>query len=193
MVFCAAAGLGVLAVAVAWNRTRQDRNEFLLSARLAEMAQTDGLTGCLNHRAFHERVAVEIERASRYSLPLALLAVDIDNFKAINDTYGHPVGDDVLRDVGAALRSCLRSADIVGRIGGDEFAILLTHTGPDGAAVQAQRVRAGINPAATVPVTISIGIAILDPTDASARRLLSDADGALYQVKERGRGGIAAG
>jgi len=193
MIFCTAAGVGVLAVAAAWNRSRQDRTEATLNARLAELADTDGLTGCLNHRAFNECVAAEIERASRYRLPLALIVADVDHFKTINDTYGHPVGDDVLRDVGATLRSCLRSADVAGRVGGDEFAILLPHTGPDGALAQAERVQASINPAADVPVTLSIGIASLDPTDATARRLLSDADGALYHMKETGRGGISTG
>jgi diguanylate cyclase (GGDEF)-like protein len=180
------------AVAAATNRARLERSERALVCRLEEQASTDGLTGCLNNRAFMARLDEEFARAVRQGSPLTLVAVDIDDFKGVNDTFGHPTGDDVLGTVGHAVRSDLRTGDFVGRTGGDEFVIALPHTPTSGATARAARVDEHLRVAGTVPVTVSIGIAALDGAHANARQLLEDADLALYHVKHSGRTGIAA-
>jgi diguanylate cyclase (GGDEF)-like protein len=118
--------------------------------------------------------------------------VDIDHFKRINDTYGHPVGDEVIRVVAERLRDALRDADVLGRYGGEEFALIVPQTGA-AAAELAERLRHVVsgNPVPTaagpLPVTISVGLACLDGADEDLRQLLSRADGALYQAKQAGR------
>ena len=117
----------------------------LTNARLyrevQEQAITDGLTGLYNHRYFYERLAQEFARAQRYGLPLSLLMLDIDDFKAFNDTYGHPAGDRVLAEVGGLLATQLRrEVDVAARYGGEEFAVLLPNTSRDGAQVVGDRI-----------------------------------------------------
>jgi diguanylate cyclase (GGDEF)-like protein len=175
------------AVAMRVLRTHVDR----LVTRLNELARTDVLTNLLNRRAFDERLALELDRARRTSEPFALLLGDIDHFKAINDRYGHPAGDDVIRSVAQILRDALREHDVPGRYGGEEFGILLPDTGAAGAEVLAERVRKRIEAAAlsktAVRATVSIGIAELDPQDMEYSVWISHADRALYAAKERGR------
>jgi diguanylate cyclase (GGDEF)-like protein len=185
-------GMGVLAVAASVYRARLQRNEALLVRELAELADTDGLTGCLNHRAFHEQLAREIERAARDDRPLSLIVVDVDDFKQINDTYGHPSGDDALVAVADALRTEVRLTDVVGRVGGDEFAIVLPGTPLAGAETHARRISRMLGRQCDPAVALSIGMAELDPRDPTASQLLRDADLALYHVKGTGRDGIAA-
>jgi diguanylate cyclase (GGDEF)-like protein len=185
-------GMSALAVAASVYRAKLHRSEALLRRELAALADTDGLTGCLNHRAFHEHLAVEIERALRYRRPLSLIVVDIDNFKSVNDTYGHPAGDEALVAVAGALRGELRSADVVGRVGGDEFGVILSDTPVDGAETHARRISRALDLDGEQVVALSIGIAELDPANPSAAQLLRDADRALYHVKGTGRHGIAA-
>jgi GGDEF domain-containing protein len=100
------------------------------SRRLERQADADPLTGLANHRAFHDRLRTEVERAQRYGRPLSLACLDVDGFKDVNDQFGHPAGDKVLREVAARLTTVARTADLVARIGGDEFAILLPETQP---------------------------------------------------------------
>ena len=191
MVAAVVGGMSALAVAASVYRARLQRSEALLSHELAAFADTDGLTGCLNHRAFHERLAVEIDRAVRHDRPLCLVVADIDDFKSVNDNFGHPVGDEALAAVGRAIRSELRSADVAGRLGGDEFGIILADTALDGAETHARRIGRKLELEAGM-VALSIGVASLDPTEASSPRLCKDADRALYHVKRTGRHGIAA-
>ena len=131
-----------------------------------ELANTDDLTGLENRRHFLELAALELELTRRYGGPASLLLADIDHFKRVNDTYGHQAGDRVLREVAAACRQALRRVDVIGRFGGEEFAVLLPHTSIEEADVVAERLRSGVaslamdsgDPACPVMVTLSIGV-----------------------------------
>jgi len=188
-----AGGVGVtwLAVSAATNRVRLEAREHALEAELSRLATTDGLTGCLNHRAFTERLEEEVARASRHGWPLTVLVADIDEFKQINDTYGHPVGDEVLVTVAEALATDIRTGDFVGRMGGDEFIVALPNTPLAGGAARARRVQDKLRDSTGAPATVSLGISTLDPSNPSTRAMLEAADKALYHVKHTGRTGIA--
>jgi diguanylate cyclase (GGDEF)-like protein len=163
-----------------------------LTARLVEMATRDGLTGCLNHRTFYEALETELARAVRYELGISLLVIDVDDFKSINDTLGHLAGDEVLRGIGSALVASARETDVVGRIGGDEFAVLLLGTDQARADAAAQRLIdavAGMVLPLPVPrtVTITVGVAHLDrpSPDDTPRQIVALADAQLYGRKVR--------
>jgi len=171
---------------------------FMMHAQLLAQSRVDTKTGLLNASTWEQEAEVEIARAVRTNTPLALALVDIDHFKAVNDTYGHLVGDKTLRAVTDALQSQLRSYDLAGRFGGEEFAILLPHARGDDALHVAERLRAHIagmsipigddperGPA--VRVTISVGVASLDGTSRELTDMLAAADAALYYAKETGR------
>jgi two-component system, cell cycle response regulator len=143
-----------------------------------------------------ERLAAEMDRARRYEHSLALLMIDLDHFKSVNDTYGHLVGDDVLREVGQFLLRDVRTVDIVARYGGEEFVIVLPEQGEEGAVAIAERLRQRIAEAPLVRtadgdglhLTVSIGVAIFPSLDvAAADDLLASADEALYRAKANGR------
>jgi diguanylate cyclase (GGDEF)-like protein len=191
LLFTALAGAAVLTVAAAINRTRMEQHEAQLQAALADMAATDELTGCAVRRVLRQRMEEEITRAVRSRSPLSLLMIDVDEFKSINDTYGHVVGDHVLASIGAVLRHSGRAFDLVSRVGGDEFALLLPDADLTDAVGVAERIREDLPVAVEVPVTLSIGVGGLDRSMPSAERLLDDADFALYQVKRAGRDAIA--
>lgn len=166
------------------------------NARLEQLAQTDPLTQLLNRRALSERITAEMERALRYDSTLALLMIDLDHFKWVNDTYGHLVGDDVLRDVGQLLLATIRGSDIVARYGGEEFLVLLPETEEVGAVSFAERIRAAIDEYAFVrgselpplKLTASIGVAVFPAARIeNVEDLFSRADGALYRAKADGR------
>jgi two-component system, cell cycle response regulator len=165
------------------------------NARLEQLAQTDPLTQLMNRRTLTERITAEMERARRYDSTLALLMIDIDHFKKVNDTYGHLVGDDVLRDVGQLLLETIRGSDIVARYGGEEFLMLLPETDDAGAETFAERIREAIsrhefNAAAgtALMLTASIGIAVFPAARIeSVEDLLARADAALYRAKADGR------
>jgi two-component system cell cycle response regulator len=170
-------------------------------ARLEQLASTDDLTGLLNRRALMERLTAEVDRAARYEHELVLLMIDLDHFKQVNDTYGHLVGDHVLREVAFLLLSEVRTVDIVARYGGEEFVVVLPEQGMDGGTVFAERVRerlagtafsAGIVDGG-VRMTISVGIAT-SPSDniPSADELIARADEALYRAKAAGRDRVHA-
>jgi diguanylate cyclase (GGDEF)-like protein len=152
---------------------------------------TDGLTGCAVHRVFHQRFEEEIARSLRNGHPLSLMMIDVDSFKAVNDTYGHLVGDHVLAAIGQALRQQSRSFDLVGRLGGDEFAVLMPDTEPSAALALAERIRLEAAAGLEVPVTLSIGVSGLDLSEPTVEHMLDDADFSLYQVKGAGRDGVA--
>jgi diguanylate cyclase (GGDEF)-like protein len=171
---------------------------FMMHAQLLAQSRVDTKTGLLNASTWEREAEVEIARAVRTNTPLALALVDIDHFKAVNDTYGHLVGDKALRAVTDALQSQLRGYDLAGRFGGEEFAILLPHARGDDALHVAERLRAHIagmsipigddpehGPA--VRVTISVGVASLDGTSRELTDMLAAADAALYYAKETGR------
>ncbi len=161
------------------------------------LAMIDALTGIFNRRAFVQRARTECAIAQRNNLPLALLMIDVDHFKAINDRYGHPVGDEVLVRMAQMLGSRLRKQDTLARFGGEEFCALLPGTDEAGALSIAETLRAAIasnvlahlNP--PVFVTISIGVTVRPPSNAAFDEdfdcLLSAADAALYQAKHDGR------
>ena len=183
-------GATVLSVAASINRTHREDHERLLSQKVAIMASTDGLTGCAVHRVFHQRLEEEIARSLRTGRPLSLVMLDVDHFKAVNDTYGHLVGDSVLASIGAVLRSQTRSFELAGRLGGDEFAVLMPDTEPSDAVIAANRFRDESAKVVEVPVTLSVGVSGLDLSAPTAERLLDDADFALYQVKHAGRDSV---
>jgi diguanylate cyclase (GGDEF)-like protein len=156
--------------------------------RLVRDAATDPLTGLLNRRAFDERLGHEVARARRERRELALVLVDLDHFKAINDRDGHLAGDRVLRQVAAALAAVVRDGDLAARLGGDEFALVLRDADAGAGEAVAQRVRAALAAAGAPAVTVSAGVCALgDLPDAQA--LTAAADAALYATKRAGRDG----
>jgi diguanylate cyclase (GGDEF)-like protein len=161
-------------------------------ARLEAQATRDSLTGLLNHACFHEVLEQETARATRNGTPLAILVIDVDYFKEINDEHGHPAGDRVLRAIGACLQDAVRGADVTARLGGDEFALLLPEADADYALVVAERVRAAMGEipiTSTTCVSTSVGVACYPSDTGDATQLVELADRALYDVKRAGRGG----
>jgi diguanylate cyclase (GGDEF)-like protein len=160
-----------------------------LTQQLGTLADHDGLTGLLNHRAFHEHLDREFSRAERCGDPLALLMIDVDHFKSINDEYGHVTGDEILQAVAQAIASVTRAGDVLGRIGGEEFCLVLPATGDATARTVAERVRASVAALeAPASVTVSVGLGTLSSRGVVGRvALLQSADGALYEAKRQGR------
>ncbi|HXQ99098.1 MAG TPA: GGDEF domain-containing protein [Pseudomonas sp.] len=153
-------------------------------------AQTDELTGLKNRRAFFHQAGHTYERCKRERIPLCALMIDIDHFKHINDSYGHQAGDQVLRLIGGVIRHSIGEEDICGRLGGEEFALLLTDTTLDLARTTAERLRQAI---AQLPcehvegITASLGVASMGAGDQDVHMLLNDADKALFRAKAQGR------
>ncbi len=159
-------------------------------------ALRDPLTGLGNHRAFHEDLEREVAAALRYDVPAALVLLDLDEFKSVNDGHGHAAGDRVLRGFGELLRSGLRLADRPFRVGGDEFAVLLPHTDAEGARIVMRRILAqslqpSVRTADVEPISFSAGISSLPALGRSSAELYSQADAALYAAKRRGRTEVA--
>jgi diguanylate cyclase (GGDEF)-like protein len=161
--------------------------------RMKETAETDGLTGLRNRRAFDAALQLESSRYERYGRPLSLLMIDMDHFKSVNDRLGHEAGDEVLRRVATIVRSCVRDVDTAARFGGEELAVLLPETTLAAAREVAERIRVTIQGAPvrwqqdTIPVTVSIGLSCVPEGVASAGALLATADEALYTAKNGGR------
>ena len=166
---------------------------------LLQMAATDPLTGALNRRSFTERAQAELGRAKRYGRPSTLLAIDADRFKSVNDRYGHAGGDAVLKAFVEAVGTCLRPSDLLGRIGGEEFVVLLAETGIEGAEVAAERIRervAGLeveSAADRIRFTISVGVAAVGEGRDALANALERADVAVYSAKDLGRNRVVVG
>jgi diguanylate cyclase (GGDEF)-like protein len=161
---------------------------------IAQLAHTDELTQLLNRRSIIERLDQELQRLRRYAAELSVVLIDVDHFKQINDRYGHPFGDHVLRIVSGLLKRALRSTDHLGRYGGEEFLAVLPMTGPAPALDLAERLRLQVErysfvAAETVAfqVTISLGVASYSPQSATLDALVASADQALYRAKQAGR------
>ncbi len=160
---------------------------------LERLSTTDALTGVCNRRHLQDRLEAEIARAGRHAKPLSLAMFDLDFFKKINDTWGHAGGDEVLREVARRVKSILRTPDILGRFGGEEFVLILPDTDAAGAAVVAERARACIAATATafgdktIPVSASFGVAQSHAGLNTPEALLQEADLGLYEAKRAGR------
>jgi diguanylate cyclase (GGDEF)-like protein len=165
------------------------------SIELEHMARHDPLTGCLNRRAFFERLALAWEDARVNRLQLAVLALDVDQFKTVNDRFGHPAGDRVIKQIGDTLLRTLRGSDIVGRYGGDEFLVAMPGCDADTALALAEKLRRAVEDRCSVvapesgrlAVTLSIGVCALEDQHASSAELVDEADRALYAAKAAGR------
>ena len=159
------------------------------NARLQALATTDGLTGLKNHRTFQEKLVEEFERCQRYRTPLSIALLDVDKFKAFNDSFGHPAGDGVLKMVAGIFQENARTTDFVARYGGEEFVVLLPGTDTVGASAAAERMRSAVEYAYwdLRPVTVSIGISTCKPATSSPAAFLAEADRALYASKQKGR------
>lgn len=165
-----------------------------LTAQLRTLATTDGLTGLSNRRAFDQVLQLEMGKCAQLSRDLALIMIDVDHFKAYNDLYGHPSGDECLRKIGQCLSSIVRSDDVAARYGGEEFAIILPGAGIEEAKALAERALGALEQIALVHagnpkgiVSVSAGIATVDMVGEDIERLLAGADGALYRAKANGR------
>ncbi|MDH4162463.1 MAG: sensor domain-containing diguanylate cyclase [Nitrospirota bacterium] len=176
------------------NQVSQVAHNSLLYQQIENMARTDGLTGLLNHRTFMEKLQEKKREMERRPHPFSILLMDIDKFKNVNDTYGHPVGDLAIKAVARVLRETVRTTDFVARYGGEEFAVGMIETDIKGAELMAERVRkimeqtvAARIPGGELKVTLSIGVASFPEDTKNTADLVSMADEALYHAKRSGR------
>jgi diguanylate cyclase (GGDEF)-like protein len=162
-------------------------------SRLQSLAATDGLTGLINRRQFNHRLDTEIARARRYRNPLSLALFDIDDFKKINDLYGHPIGDRILGELGRLIIANVRESDIPARYGGEEFALILPETLRMDAYELLERLRSLIEgtvfclPDNPMTVTVSVGVTQMEGDRPQAYELIEAADAALYDAKKQGK------
>jgi diguanylate cyclase len=182
-------GYPILVGVVTYQLSRRVREQ---NRQLAKLSRTDGLSTLLNRTAWEELAATEFRRHRRSGSPVSLLMLDIDHFKRINDNFGHPAGDEVIRGIGALLRLSMREFDVAGRYGGEEFGVILPETDVGGAKVIAERVRKAIESAVMVEsegirCTVSIGTATAGREVADYVQWIARADRALYRAKELGR------
>ena len=208
---------GVIGILAAWNADRSGLDDagvatlrtlapyaalqlrqIVMQDSLRERAERDALTGLPNRLAFNEKLDEAIKQYRRYHHPVSLIVFDVDHFKRVNDTWGHGAGDLVLREVGHILAASIRETDHAARIGGEEFAVLLTETELDHAIETAQRIRASLERASVdhegtpLSVTISAGVSSCPSVVRDPGGLLSSADGALYVSKQQGRNRVTA-
>jgi diguanylate cyclase (GGDEF)-like protein len=168
-------------------------------SRLQNLAATDGLTGLINRRQFNHQLQSEIARARRHQAPLSLALFDIDDFKKLNDVYGHPVGDRILKELGGLIIHNVRECDISARYGGEEFALILPETRLVEAYEILERLRGLVErtvfclPDNPITFTISVGVAQLDPDHPTAFELVEKADACLYEAKKKGKNRVIYG
>jgi len=167
--------------------------------KMAEMSTRDDLTGVYNRRYFMEALERELSKAKRYRSELVLCMLDLDHFKEVNDTYGHPAGDMVLREIGQMLKECIRQSDLICRYGGEEFAVILPSTQLEKARIVCERFRGTVNQhqfkynSSQINVTVSIGVAAFNHSiPESVNDLIAKADEALYQAKTEGRNRVVS-
>jgi diguanylate cyclase (GGDEF)-like protein len=178
-------------VAVAFENAR-------LVAKISQLAITDELTGLYNRRGLYEIGRLEIERSHRYGMPLAAIVIDIDHFKRVNDRFSHAVGDQVLRNFAKCVQDNTRELDIVGRIGGEEFVVLLPGSNQGSAQETADRLQGIIANLVTsvedgdITITVSQGVAVMESSMKDLNDLIQAADRALYKAKEAGRNRVVS-
>ena len=181
----------VLLVGLIWLLASMIQRVEAERAAVQQQAETDKLTGIYNRRHFETSLELEIQRARRYDAPLALLMIDVDNFKHLNDSHGHLVGDRMLYRLARECESCLRTSDVFCRYGGDEFVIIAPETSAQAAVTMARRMRQNIDALGTDKsfgtLGISIGIAVLEDNFKTNDDFIAAADSALYQAKSEGR------
>lgn len=174
---------------IATNRLQLQR----ANHQLHIISRTDGLTGLLNRKTWEESLHHEFKRFARYGHTCSLLMFDIDHFKRVNDTYGHPAGDEVIRQTAAVVRKCIRDIDVAGRYGGEEFAIILTNTDAQGALTVAERLRTQVEANTVyyedhvIHFTISVGVAEVHSRMSEPTLWIDSADRGLYRAKRAGR------
>jgi len=176
------------------DRKRADEQRQLFIQELEMLSSVDALTGLLNRRMLYDRLRHEIERVRRYKVDLALMFCDLDYFKEINDTHGHKVGDEVLKLVAGILKKSLRTSDIVGRYGGDEFLVVLPQTSLKGAHDLAERIRETVQEmryevyeGQSIGTTMSIGVTYYTGGETDVDALINRIDTALYVSKRAGK------
>ena len=175
-----------------------DDVELLYHAEMKRLADEDALTGLAHKIVFAEALAREVARSRRHGHPLSIALLDLDGFKSVNDGFGHLAGDEVLRELAAAVRPLVRTEQLLARFGGDEMALLLPDVTMEGAAAFAEKIRRLVEGRAfcfegrTIRLTVSIGIAALEPRDARPEDLVSRADERLYEAKRGGGNRVRA-
>ncbi len=168
-------------------------------SKLQSLAATDGLTGLINRRQFNQQLDAEMARARRYRKPLSLALFDIDDFKKINDFYGHTTGDRILKELGQLITQNIRESDVAARYGGEEFALILPETGQIDAYELLERLRVMIErtvfclPDNPITATISVGVAQLDLHDSKGYEIIEKSDAALYEAKKQGKNRVVYG
>jgi diguanylate cyclase (GGDEF)-like protein len=161
--------------------------------REREFARVDNLTGAANPRLFYDLARMEIDRFRRYKHPFTLAYIDLDNFKAVNDRFGHPTGDHVLRIVASSARKFLRKTDVIARLGGDEFALLLPETNEESARIALSKIHDGLLEEMRIenwPITFSIGVLTCNVAPHTTEELVRMADKLMYSVKHDGKNSI---
>ncbi|MHB8895453.1 MAG: GGDEF domain-containing protein [Candidatus Geothermincolia bacterium] len=164
-------------------------------AREALLSRTDPLTGLCNRRFFNELASSEMSKSRRYRHPISLAYADADNFKLVNDSMGHDEGDEVLLLIARTLKENLRGSDIIGRMGGDEFVVLLPETGAGQAEAAMGKLRLMVNESAALrgwPVTLSIGVVTFAIAPGTLDDMIKEADALMYTIKETSKDGIAS-
>lgn len=190
LIFLFAATTSVLLIATFWYLSKKLMQKMLkIRKQIEEMANTDGLTGIFNRRHALKRFQEELERAKRLKKELSCIMLDVDRFKSVNDKYGHLAGDEVLKEVANRIKQAIRSYDVFGRYGGEEFLVIMPDATIEEATSLAERIRNEIkvHPIQDIDVTVSLGVAHYRSSDTVIDDIIKRADGCLYEAKSAGR------